>query len=131
MKAEAKLSTGVEWPALATAVKRHTVMLVVDPDRAATALVAKALRRSGDRVFTAHSVAEAWSVLALAGSSIERAIVSTTQADGEGAQLARAIREQYPAIQILVTTDRAIPEKAEFRHLEKPFTVDQLWAALA
>jgi DNA-binding NtrC family response regulator len=126
-----QLSTGKKWPDLASAVKRHTIVLVVDPDPGITDMVGKALRRAGDRAFSAHSVAEARLVLALAGNSIERVLVSLSQPDGEGLNLAREITEQFPAIRVIVTSGMAPPENLEFPMLLKPFSIESLWIAMA
>jgi len=106
-------------------------MLVVDDEASIPDLIRRMLRRAGDCVYPAHSVAEAWTELAGHEDGIDRALIDLKLPDGDGLTLAVEVHAAYPDIHILLMSGGDSPLATEFDMLQKPFTMNELHAAIA
>ena len=114
-----------------TSASRQFCILVVDDDAAVALSVRRAFRRRGDQVLTAQSVAEAWLLLQERPERpIDHALIDLTLPDGDGLTLAVDLHTAYPHIRITLTTGGSAPVSTDFGLLPKPFTVNELWAAV-
>lgn len=110
---------------------RPLIVLVVDDEIAITGTMERGLHRRGDVVLIANSVTEAWAVLERYNGAVDRAVIDLTLQDGDGLDLATRIHAIYPAIRIILSSGGDIPVVAEFGAIRKPYTLAELWQAIA
>jgi two-component system response regulator RegA len=110
---------------------RPLKIAVIDDDATVAETIGLGLRRRGDTVLFAHTVKEAWALLEGHDGGFDRALIDLTLQDGDGLDLATAIHLRYPAIGIILTSGGGYLVAADFGVMQKPFTLDQLWAAIA
>lgn len=114
-----------------TSDTRQFCILVVDDEAAVALAVRRALRRRGDQILMAQSVAEAWRLLREPRERpIDHALIDLTLPDGDGLTLAVDLHTAYPRILITLTTGGSAPGGTDFGILLKPFTINELWAAV-
>jgi two-component system cell cycle sensor histidine kinase/response regulator CckA len=110
-------------------------VLVVDDVGVVRKAVFRFLSEAGARVFESASVGEALEVLGTARPPVQLVITDVVMPDVNGVDLARVIREQWPATRILFMS--AFPAEVLVREgldhpdvifLAKPFTRDELMA---
>jgi two-component system, cell cycle sensor histidine kinase and response regulator CckA len=110
----------------------HSV-LVVDDVAVVRQAAFRFLSEEGARVFEAASLAEALEVLGTARPSVQLVITDVVMPEMNGVDLARVIREQWPATSVLFMS--AFPAEVLVREglenptvlfLAKPFTRDEL-----
>jgi two-component system, NtrC family, nitrogen regulation response regulator GlnG len=110
-------------------------VLVVDDDAAIRTVVAAALRREGHRVTTADSIAALRREMRLGEPDV--LVTDVVLPDGNGLDLAGALRAEYPDLPVIVfsaqntlaTAVRAT-EVGAFEYLPKPFDLDVLAQAV-
>jgi two-component system, cell cycle sensor histidine kinase and response regulator CckA len=110
-------------------------VLVVDDVGVVRQAVFRLLSEAGARVFEAASLGEALEVLATARPAVQLVITDVVMPEMNGVDLARVIREQWPATSVLFMS--AFPAEVLVREglsnpsvlfLAKPFTRDELMA---
>lgn len=110
-------------------------VLVVDDVSVVRQAVFRFLSEAGARVFEAASVGEALEVLGTARPAVQLVITDVVMPEMNGVDLARVIREQWPATAVLFMS--AFPAEVLVREglanpdvvfLAKPFTRDELMA---
>jgi two-component system cell cycle sensor histidine kinase/response regulator CckA len=108
-------------------------VLVVDDVGVVRQAVFRFLSEAGARVFEAASLGEALEVLGTARPAVQLVITDVVMPDMNGVDLARVIREQWPATAVLFMS--AFPAEVLVREglanpdvlfLAKPFTRDEL-----
>ena len=108
-------------------------MLVVDDVGVVRQAVFRFLSEAGARVFEAASMGEALEVLATARPAVQLVITDVVMPGMNGVDLARVIREEWPATTVLFMS--AFPaevlvreglENPDVLFLAKPFTRDEL-----
>jgi CheY-like chemotaxis protein len=108
-------------------------VLVVDDVGVVRQAVFRFLSEAGARVFEAASLGEALEVLGTARPAVQLMITDVVMPDMNGVDLARVIREQWPATAVLFMS--AFPAEVLVREglanpdvlfLAKPFTRDEL-----
>ena len=113
-------------------------VLVVDDVAVVRQAVFRFLSEAGARVFEAASVGEALEVLGTARPPVQLVITDVVMPDVNGVDLARVIREQWPATRVLFMS--AFPAEVLVREgldnpdvlfLAKPFTRDELMARVS
>jgi two-component system, OmpR family, response regulator len=110
----------------------HPLLIAVIDDEIAIAnSIVRSLRRRGDVVVVAHSVQGGRDLLALHQGAVERVLIDRSLPDGDGLQLAEELHRTYPALAIIIMTGGEPPGTTEFAYLGKPFTLEELWAAVA
>jgi DNA-binding response OmpR family regulator len=101
-------------------------VMIVEPDVVVRTVIAEYLRECGYKVIEGASAEDVWKVLE------DNILIDVVLADiqltggGDGFSLARRLREQYPAIDVLLTSGAAkVADKAgelcEDGPLEKPY----------
>ncbi len=110
-------------------------VLVVDDVGVVRQAAFRFLSEAGARVFEAASLGEALEVLATARPAVQLVITDVVMPEMNGVDLARVIREQWPATSVLFMS--AFPAEVLVREglanpnvlfLAKPFTRDELMA---
>jgi len=113
-------------------------ILVVDDVGVVRQAVFRFLSEAGARVFESASLGEALEVLATARPAVQLVITDVVMPDMNGVDLARVIREQWPATSVLFMS--AFPAEVLVREglanpdvlfLAKPFTRDELMARVS
>jgi two-component system cell cycle sensor histidine kinase/response regulator CckA len=113
-------------------------VLVVDDVSVVRQAVFRFLSEAGARVFEAASVGEALEVLGTARPAVQLVITDVVMPEMNGVDLAREIREQWPATAVLFMS--AFPAEVLVREglanpdvlfLAKPFTRDELIGKVA
>lgn len=108
-------------------------VLVVDDVGVVRQAVFRFLSEAGARVFEAASIGEALEVLGTARPAVQLVITDVVMPEMNGVDLARVIREQWPATTVLFMS--AFPAEVLVREglanpnvlfLAKPFTRDEL-----
>jgi DNA-binding response OmpR family regulator len=108
-------------------------VLVVDDVGVVRQAVFRFLSEAGARVFEAASIGEALEVLGTARPAVQLVITDVVMPEMNGVDLARVIREQWPATAVLFMS--AFPAEVLVREglanpnvlfLAKPFTRDEL-----
>jgi CheY-like chemotaxis protein len=108
-------------------------VLVVDDVGVVRQAVFRFLSEAGARVFEAASIGEALEVLGTARPAVQLVITDVVMPEMNGVDLARVIREQWPATAVLYMS--AFPAEVLVREglanpnvlfLAKPFTRDEL-----
>ena len=115
----------------ATTPRRQFCILVVDDEAVVVSAVGRALRRRGDQVLVAPSLDEARQLLQRPGCQVDHALIDLTLPDGDGLSFAVELHLRYPHIRITLTTGGNVPMVTDFGILLKPFTIYELWAAIA
>lgn len=107
--------------------------LVLEADPAVRAMLARELKASGRAVFACADGASASSFLQATPDRFELLIVDDPHRLGAGDPLATTIQELAPALKIfaLAPGQAALPGWPHLHHLQKPFGVHELRAALA
>jgi CheY-like chemotaxis protein len=111
------------------------LVVVVDDNPDILEWLVAVLSRSGYRVISAASVADA--NREMAGLSPDAVLFDYFLPDGDGVTLALEVRQRVPGVQVVVMSgtelaqrDAAICEKAHFPVLRKPFLAEDLQAVL-
>jgi DNA-binding response OmpR family regulator len=113
-------------------------VLVVDDVGVVRKAVFRFLSEAGARVFESASAGEAIEVLSTARPPVQLVITDVVMPDVNGVDLARLIREQWPATRVLFMS--AFPaevlvreglENPDVMFLAKPFTRDELIARVS
>jgi DNA-binding NtrC family response regulator len=113
-------------------------VFLVDDDAAVLRLMVEVIELIGHNVIAAHTFTEA---VAVWSSNLDRcnlAIVDYTLPDGSGANLAKALLEQRPAMPVVIMSG-FVPEllpipqpvRERVRFMGKPFTVSSLTALVS
>ena len=107
---------------------RPICLLLVDSDPIYRDKVRGALRRRADMMLAAGSIAEARQRMEQSAVPIDWIMIDPAVGD-DALGFAQETRIRHPGIGIVLAA--ASPLDSEFRFLQKPFGVGDLWAALA
>ena len=107
---------------------RPICLLLLDADPIYRDMVRGAMRRRADMMLVAASVAEARQRMEQSGLPIDWIMIDVEMSEGV-VSFAEETRKRHPDIGIVLTS--ASPFDSEFKVLRKPFSVGDLWAALA
>ncbi|MBK7400978.1 MAG: PAS domain S-box protein [Myxococcales bacterium] len=113
----------------ATAVEgRH--VLVVDDDTSVCRIAERILTRAGCKVVVAHSVGSA--IAAAEAGAVDLVLLDYVLPDGEGPEVARAVRRLHPGVRILYSTGHLPDDAAEVSPLlPKPYDAESLRSHVA
>jgi DNA-binding NtrC family response regulator len=106
-------------------------VLVVDSDPYRRTFLVQMLMETGRRVLMAGSGTEARGILSHLATRVDAVIVSSSLAEGSGADLVRALHSEWPAPRFLLVANQpseAVPDGAV--QLVRPITRDKLQALL-
>ena len=111
-------------------------VLVVEDDPLVLMSAAEALRDAGLRVAEAETADAALAMLQAADGGVDLVFTDVeTPGELDGLALARRIRQQWPALPVIVTSGRVRPEPAALpdtaHFLGKPYDLDQVSALIA
>jgi two-component system KDP operon response regulator KdpE len=119
------------------AMGRQPTVLLVEDDELVSDALARTLVREGYLVLTAATGHDAIGLLRTPATPVDVVLLDVGLPDVSGADLAKRLRELFPAMPVVVCTGAAGPEEAEalrrlgvFRYLCKPIEVAELAAAL-
>ncbi len=102
---------------------RH--VLVVDDDHHVCRIAERILTRAGCRVVVAHGVGAA--IAAAEAGPVDLVLLDYVLPDGEGPQVARAVRRLHPAVRILYSSGHLPDDAAEVSPmLPKPYDAETL-----
>lgn len=106
-------------------------IMVVEDDVMVRTAIAEALRAAGLQVIEAASGDEAWNFL-LSGSHVD-IIFSDVQMPGsiDGVSLAKRVKENYPAITVILTSGGPLSDPAAYPHFfAKPYRLANVVAMI-
>ena len=114
----------------AAAGRMETVLIVEDQD-ALRGVAVRILTARGYRVRAASTGAEAWEAVAAMSPPPHLVMLDVNLPDGDGVDLARRLREQYPSVRLLLTSGaEGHLATADFAFIAKPFGIRSLSAAV-
>lgn len=106
---------------MALAVDRSMpVSLVVDDEPAIRKYVSAILQAEGFRSLEAESGAQALQIVQDLGSGLDLIVSDIQMPNGDGLSLARAVREAFPAVPVILVSGEVKPG-AGFEFVKKPF----------
>jgi DNA-binding NtrC family response regulator len=107
------------------------VVLVVDDEETVCRYTARALADAGLRVLEAHDGEEAVALLASLGAAVWLVVSDVDMPRMTGVQLASVVAGRWPGVQVLLVSGQGTPPRSyEGRFLRKPFTAEELVAAV-
>ena len=110
------------------------IILAVDDEEDDRRLIREALEQSGFRVIQANSYQEGYSVFSENREQIDLLIADLALPDGNGCELALAVRSERPTLAVLFVSGHVGAEVCRFygldvtdeHYLRKPFTAQEL-----
>lgn len=109
---------------------RHRVVALVDDEPGIQDVVQRALRRRGDAVKVAKSLAEGRTMIFESDAAFDCAIIDIMLPDGKGLTLANEAHARLPDLRITLTTGGPEASTGDFPMLLKPFSLNELWEAI-
>jgi two-component system, cell cycle sensor histidine kinase and response regulator CckA len=101
------------------------IALIVDDDPYIRGYVRFILKRENFETIETDGGNRALQVVEAFGGAIDLIVTDIQMPNGDGVTFAKAVRQQYPSVPIILMSGHARPD-VEFAFLEKPFS----WAAL-
>lgn len=138
----ASVSRTERMPAPSSAPQQGARILLVEDQEAVRVFAARNLEEAGFEVVQASGVAEASALLENPSFNVDLLLSDVVLEDGDGPSLVRALGDARPELRIVFmsgyqrgafdeTLDSASASVRETGFLQKPFTLDQLLAAMA
>ncbi|MEO8200098.1 MAG: response regulator [Gemmatimonadota bacterium] len=105
-------------------------IVIIDDEEVLTRVMTRVLVRHGYEVKVSNSCAEAWRALSEC-HPIHHVLVDITLRDGDGLALAQAIHVKYPDVPVTLMTGNVAPLSCQLPLLLKPYSTEDLYAAVA
>lgn len=111
-------------------MSRHKVVALVDDEPAILDVVQRAMRRRGDVIRVADTLAGGRALILESAEPFDCAIIDINLPDGDGLSLANEVHARLPGLRVALITGGIDEPTGVFPVLHKPFTMTQFWEAI-